>query len=156
MMGKGESKEDRPEWHFQLFCLTLVRTDSAVRSHGLLFASKRARSDCGVGEEKVSGTFFSSRGLTKVSSRTEPFFDESPENQRGHSSLFKVIKMNVPFDFCPLIFQGGVDELEALLPRRELRSRTNASSSATRRSNAAMRSSRSKHPGQVTTFMATW
>jgi hypothetical protein len=40
--------------------------------------------------------------------------------------------------------EGGVPELVALVPRR-------ASSSATRRCNAARRSSRSRHPGQVTT-----
>src|SRR6516162_8676644 len=42
--------------------------------------------------------------------------------------------------------EGGRPELVALVPRR-------ASSSATRRSRAAMRSSRSRHPGQVTIAM---
>src|SRR5688572_10471048 len=47
----------------------------------------------------------------------------------------------------------GVPELVALLVRRAVRSRTAASSSAARRSRAAMRPSRSRQPGQVIVAM---
>jgi hypothetical protein len=49
--------------------------------------------------------------------------------------------------------EGGTDEFEELMPRRAVRSRTSASSSATRRSNSAMRASRSRHPGHAAMAM---
>src|SRR5205814_2129745 len=45
--------------------------------------------------------------------------------------------------------EGGKEELVAFWPRRACRSRTTARRSATSRSNAAMRVSRSRQPGQL-------
>src|SRR5262245_46121417 len=51
--------------------------------------------------------------------------------------------------------EGGVEELVALAPRRAVRSRTSASSSATRRFRSAISSSRCRQPGHATSVMET-